>query len=34
MRSIQNKTPDDISKITYVIRSFILNTPHKKISVV
>ena len=29
MWSIQNKTPNDINKFTYVIRSFILNTPHK-----
>ena len=29
IRSIQNKTLNDISKFTYVIRSFILNTPHK-----
>ena len=26
---IQNKTHNDIGKLTYVIRSFILNTPHK-----
>ena len=32
MGSIQNKAPDDISKI-YIIRSFNLNsTPHKKFS--
>ena len=27
--NIQNKTPDDIIKLSNVIRSFILNTPHK-----
>ena len=30
MGSIQNKTPADIHKFSYVIRSFILNTPDKK----
>ena len=29
-KSIQNMTPNDISKFTYVNRSFILNTPYKK----
>ena len=29
-KSIQNITPNDISKFTYVNKSFILNTPYKK----
>ena len=29
MGSIQNKTLNDISKFPYVLRNFILNTPHK-----
>ena len=29
MRSIQNEIPEDIRKFTYIIKSFILNTPHK-----
>ena len=29
IRSIQNKTLNDISKFTYIIRSFTLNAPYK-----
>ena len=29
MGSIQDKTLNDISKFPYVLRNFILNTPHK-----